>query len=429
MNLAEIIASVKAITDHDPELSTYDQEVRNLLNEVYAEMVASQQWRWSTQDVSFPIHGPVNMVLTLTNGSRDAVIVSGTPADWMRWAKGVISETVSVDICDIDFAVTTLYLVSPWSGVTGNYTVSVREYEIPLPRDCNSVLLFHSDEDDQDYFENLPKHADDYFGKNRIQTPSAPEHFVLCNPRPLEAPIDTFTLTPVDAIPTARPSIAPGTYDICYSYEYRGAESSLSDHLTVTIGGPAVPGATPFISMQFAGLTPRGLIRRVYARRSGTSAWYRCSAIPTDFPFIDLFGDDVVQTQNDWAIRRTRYFPASDTNYIRFSPVQDADRNLIMRYLRAPQPLEEPGDAPIFPSAHHIWLRHATLAELYVRHHDMSKAKHYEDLAKKVLDQIRGKDKVDNHSLRTIGNTYAGAGFGGAVRLPKRTLTGTQTIS
>lgn len=372
MRLTDLIGLVKTVTDYDPSVETYNDEIRRLLNNALLELFAEKSWVFAQKEVTVTAHADVTGTVSVTNGSTTLTLVSFADEDWLE---GQIIEIdgVEYDIAWADVATWSLYLRTAYAGITAvGVSAKVKERYIDLPQDTVSLMNISTRDrtggtqpKDIGSFVPLTRYEDDWWGIPLDETGTS-THWV---------PHDDANVASPVAAPTAALVAGALTEGVTYSFvrtlKYGGRRSSPSPVVSATpTGGPQ--GID--ITLPGTGLAS-GYFQELWMKFEPYDAYRLTATITQPSAVVPVI--PIPTPGTDWQFNER--LKRVDGNYqrVRLYPRQATDTVLSIRYLYRPQLLMEETDAPEFPAAHHQYLAYKALSDVFVKHDNLPQHKIY----------------------------------------------------
>lgn len=271
MNLKQIKDMIFSITDYNPDVETYQEEVRRIVNEVYDDFFTSRPWTFSQKEIDMYTMPDVTVT--------DAVITSTTPADPqshlvanvgaiaadLRY-EGSILQVVNatdatdggeyfIDSCDtltqIFVSKKAIYGSPAWTTTTNPVTVVAKQRYITLPNDCVVPLgvsvrdpTITTGPGPRGTIHELNRRDDAEMGLH-LDTTGTPNCWIPYDNVPGgELDVSDFPPLPGDLTVTTNPCPAgeawpPGEYEFFLSYRFRGQIGPLGDAVKLSIPGNA----------------------------------------------------------------------------------------------------------------------------------------------------------------------------------------------
>tara|TARA_R110000850_G_scaffold99865_3_gene206741 strand:+ start:496 stop:2007 length:1512 start_codon:yes stop_codon:yes gene_type:complete len=156
MNLKELRNKVKNITDYNPEVQTYLDDVDNIINDAYNEVYTDKRWTFAQKLVMQDIypdvtHNGVRPTANLLDGRRQVIFSAPIPElleNAMEWEGQIFQYDGRDFTIDQVISGTEIRLREPFRGPTAaldlTWNIAHRFYN--LPEDCIEVLdLAHTD--------------------------------------------------------------------------------------------------------------------------------------------------------------------------------------------------------------------------------------------------------------------------------------------
>ncbi len=403
MNLGQIIDRCGNILDYAPSLTSYRNEVRDIVNMVYLEMFGERPFQFAQKTVKVPAYKDVlsgTKSVTLSGAS----VTIGNPffEDYMEGmvleiagsttasnnkefliAK-VSSATVAYLNTDDD---TPAVLVSDSSLSNSSLNVKVKHRYVDLPEDCIqslSVAIRKPGDAASQPIEYLTMFMDEALNLD-LDEVSKPTDFIHMSPIHVLGPPLAPTVANAGsgaAVPDA------GDYDAVYTVINMGRESSpspVSAFATLT-----APNKLQVQAMLNQTLNS-GRSKKVYVRGPVSDVFYYVGEAGEGTATLDV----TLATTPSYLTDRNTYpkLPENDGLYtrLRLYPRQDEDYDLTVRYLFRPPKLIDESDVPLIPAQSHIYLVYRTCQELFSKHNNTAQSQFYQMKADRELQNIMNR--------------------------------------
>ncbi len=373
MRLTDLIGLVKTVTDYDPSVETYNDEIRRLLNNALLELFAEKSWVFAQKEVTVTAHADVTGTVSVTAGS--AVVTAMAFGDLWMDGQIIAIDEVEYDIAWVDTVGSILYLRTAYAGITaGGVSAKVKERYIDLPQDTVSLLNISTRDrtggtqpKDIGSFVPLTRYEDDWWGIPLDETGTS-THWVPHDDANVASPV----AAPTAALSAGPPNLTVGvTYSFVRTLKYGGRRSSPSPVATATPTGP-LPGIG--ITLPGTGLAS-GYFQELWMKFDPYDAYRLTTTITGPSAVVPVI--PIPTPGTDWQFNER--LKRVDGNYqrVRLYPRQSTDTVLSIRYLYRPQLLMEETDAPEFPAAHHQYLAYKALSDVFVKHDNLPQHKIY----------------------------------------------------
>ena len=381
MRLTDLIGLVKTVTDYDPSVETYNDEIRRLLNNALLELFAEKAWVFAQKEVTVTAHADVTGTVSVTNGAT-AVTAMAFGEDWMDGQIIAIDE-VEYDIAWVDTVGSILYLRTAYAGITaGGVSAKVKERYIDLPQDTVSLLNISTRDrtggtqpKDIGRFVPLTRYEDDWWGIPLDETGTS-THWVPHDDANVPSPVEAAT----SALLAGPPNLTSGTtYSFVRTLKFAGRRSSPSPVVTATPTGGTL---RVDVNLPATGIAS-GYFQELWMKFAPYDA-YRLTGQVT-IPSSVTTTITIQPPASDWQFNER--LKRVDGNYqrVRLYPRQGTDTVLSIRYLYRPQLLMEETDAPEFPAAHHQYLAYKALSDVFVKHDNLPQHKIYLEKAEEEI--------------------------------------------
>lgn len=269
MNLGQIKAMIFSVTDYNPDVETYQDEVRRVINEVYDDFFTSRPWTFSQKEIdvyTMPDVTVADAVITsLTPASPQSLLVTNVPAIAAdpRYEGSILQVTNATDPTDsgeyfIDSCDTATQIFvskkainysAAWTTTTNPLTVIAKQRYLSLPLDC-SVPLGVSLRDPtitegpgpRGTIHELNRRDDAEMGL-MLDIVGTPNCWIPYDNVPGgELDVTDFPPLPGDLAVTAvgcpsGEAWPAGDYEFFLAYRFRGRIGPMGDAVKVTIGG------------------------------------------------------------------------------------------------------------------------------------------------------------------------------------------------
>tara|TARA_Y100001973_G_C5208218_1_gene343287 strand:+ start:5649 stop:6959 length:1311 start_codon:yes stop_codon:yes gene_type:complete len=406
MNLGQIIDRCGNILDYSPALTSYRQEVRDIVNMVYLELFGERPFQFAqktTKITAYPDAKPAGTAITLTGGSND-VICAGLFATYMNgmilevqgsttannngeYIIRHVSTTDRVYVENEDGS-TPSFTADATTAGNANLTLTVKHRYVDLPQDCIAPLAVgirtpgSSASQPMDY---LTMYLDEAMNLD-LDEVSRPTDFIHMSPVSVNGP----PKAPTVASAGGGSPVPAGTYDAVYTIMVNGRESSASPVSAYVTLGVAAPLQSSDLLLTGANT---GRVKKVYVRGPNSDAFYYVAQVAVGT--TDTAGTIALATNPHWLTDRNTYpkLPENDGLYtrLRMYPRQDAEYSLTVRYLFRPEKLLDESDIPVLPAANHIYLVYRTCQELFSKHNNMPQSQMYQLKADRELQNLMNR--------------------------------------
>lgn len=383
MNLAQLIEYAGSLLDYDPTNPTYRSQLVEFLNAAQQDILGDREWDFAQTEQSLHVKTDETYTLTLTAG---ALTVTGTGFDYSAdpVLPGSSLELATIDVTDsaglegtyqIRFVAASnlLYIDRPFEGTTGSYACTVKYRATYLPPNTSSILgvrnpalgipattPFMSKMSREDLGVNP-----DLLGTAWSWTPWEP----LLVPAP-RLPYGVTVATPgagrgvrtiyLYAANVYAPrywghSTYPGYSGGFESSLSTGVAYSLTDTQDLEINPAAVSGQTGWYRRYYFTCPDEGVYapRRIRSLASGGTTADTDTLAPTDASTV-IYADTSLSVIQSAAISQAPRYDGGMSgafNSFLLYPHPSADQDMIVRWLRAPQRLEDDTDTALIPAA------------------------------------------------------------------------------
>ena len=390
MNLGEMRDMVGTILDYDPEVQTYQDEVTDVINQIYVDFFSDKLWQFAQKTVTQTARADRTISTGAYNGA------AGAPADvtlntvgnfFEDWMEGqVISITggapVVVGHTQVRAEYSVQKVVSPTQAIVGggifsttqsatNATLIVKSRFFDMPYDCVSMISLGVRDiyEDTGPYDNVTKYLDETYDLDLDQT-GRPSDWVRASDmnmiHPRTAPI-LSTAAGAPAVPLA------GDYQVKYTYRHRAngresAPSPASAVVTFAVNRADVG------NLQDSG-TNSGLYKQIYLKTPESAAFYAVTNAMIDETTKTINGlvlADAYLTSSNRAPEHSGHLVR-----VRLFPRQSTDLKVQIRYVYRPPMMIDDADVPEFPSASHRYLVYRACQELFVKHNNLQHSEMY----------------------------------------------------
>jgi len=283
MNLKELRNKVKNITDYNPELQSYLDDLDELINDAYQTIYLSKRWTYAQAtrfiniypDLTATSQTGVTRTVAVSDGVRQVTFSSAVPEfleDERHW-EGQIFELQGREYKILQIAEDGLSLrvEEPLRCTSNqeetNWKVKHRWYS--MPEDCYDIAYIgHRD---APIPANVPvwgkasglaPRRDEELDLRVDYTSEFAEAYVNCSPWNIpEATKLGATVTWVEAIVGGLPA---GYYEFCWAFQKYGRVGSLSEPLVVDASVPQ-QNPSPSIQLNFLTWDDRAVAAKAYA--------------------------------------------------------------------------------------------------------------------------------------------------------------------
>ena len=407
MNLGEMRDMVGTILDYDPEVQTYQDEVTEVINQIYMEFFSDRRWQFGQKLVNLTARADRTISTGAYNGGSGTptagVLIATGPNFFENWMEGQVIEITggtAVPASPTDTQVRSEYNIqkvvsatqaiigggtfSPTESANVDATFTVKSRFLDLPYDAIAIMSMGVRDifEDTGPYANLTKHLDELFDVDLDQT-GRPTDWIRYEDETMPHP----RLAPTLIIAGGAPAIPfPGTYQLKYTYVHRanGRESAPSPASSaVTYAG----GQRADVSgLQDSGANS-GLYKQLYVKTPESAAFYAATNAVIDETTLTATG----LTFSTAYLTDSRRAPehAGHLMRVRLYPRQSSDLRVQLRYLYRPPMMFDDADVPQFPSAHHRYLVYRGCQELFVKHSNLQHSEMYRRKADKELFKIQ----------------------------------------
>ena len=403
MNLGEMRDMVGTILDYDPEVQTYQDEVTDVINQIYMDFFSDRRWQFGQKLVNLTARADRTIATGGYNGAVSDVNITTVGNFFETWMEGqVIEITGGTPVVAGDAQVRAEYNIQkvvsatqaiiaggrfgipPATESAVNATFTVKSRFLDLPYDTIAIMSMGVRDifSDTGPYANLTKHVDELLDVDIDQT-GRPTDWIRYEddtmPHPRTAPV-VANGGGAGGVPVA------GAYQVKYTYVHIGngkesAPSPASDPITMAAGNQLNVSA-----MQNTGANS-GLYKKVYIKTPESAGFY--ASITATVDETTLLVNNVVLAAQYLTEAPRAPEHAGHQMRVRLYPRQSSDLKVQLRYLYRPPMMLDDADVPKFPSAHHRYLVYRACQELFVKHSNLQHSEMYRRKADKELFKIQ----------------------------------------
>tara|TARA_R110002012_G_scaffold105936_1_gene247024 strand:- start:1410 stop:2888 length:1479 start_codon:yes stop_codon:yes gene_type:complete len=283
MNLKELRNKIKNITDYNPEIQSYLDDLDELINDAYQTIFLSKRWTYAQAtrfiniypDLTSTSQTGVTRTVSVADGVRQITFSSAVPEfleDERHW-EGQIFELQGREYKILKIADNGLSLrVEEPLRCTANQTETdwkIKHRWYSMPEDCYDILYFgHRD---APVPANVPVYGkqiglcarrDEELDLRVDYTSEFAEAYVNCSPWNIpEATKMSATVTYPAAVAGG---LATGFYEFCWAFQKYGRVGSLSEPIITDASGTG-QGQSPSIELNFSTWDDRTVAAKAYA--------------------------------------------------------------------------------------------------------------------------------------------------------------------
>ena len=403
MNLGQIIDRCGNILDYAPSLTSYRNEVRDIVNMVYLEMFGERPFQFAQKTVKVPIYKDVlSGANSVTLAGASVTLGGAFFEDYMEGMvleiagsttatnnkeyiiANVSSSTVAYLNTDDD---TPAVLAGDSSAANPPLNIKVKHRFIDLPQDCIqalSVAIRKPGDAASQPMEYLTMFMDEALNLD-LDEVSKPTDFIHMSPIHVLGP----PLAPNVAIAGVGATVPDaGDYDAVYTVMNMGRESSPSPVSAFTTLTTANRLQVQNLLVQASN---SGRSKKIYVRGPVSDAFYYVGEVNEATTDLDV----TLASSPSYLTNRNTYpkLPENDGLYtrLRLYPRQDEDYHLTVRYMFRPEKLIDESDVPVLPAQSHIYLVYRTCQELFSKHNNTSQSQFYQMKADRELQNIMNR--------------------------------------
>jgi len=391
MNLGEIRDLVGTILDYDPEVQTYQDEVTDVVNQIYMDFFSDKQWQFAQKLVTRMARADRTIATGGYNGA------AGPPADvtintvgnfFETWMEGqVISITggtpVVVGHTQVRSEYTIQKVVSATQAIISggifsttqsatNATLIVKSRFFDMPYDCVSLISLGVRDiyEDTGPYDNVTKYLDETYDLDLDQT-GRPSDWVrssdMTMAHPRTAPV-VANGGGAGGVPVA------GSYQVRYTFVHvaNGRESAPSPPSSAVAF--AAGNQLNVSGLQNTG-TNSGLFKKLYIKGPESAGFYE-SISPTPNETATTAANILLSTSY---LTDSARAPEHSGHLlrVRLFPRQSTDLKVQIRFVKRPPMMLDDADVPEFPSASHRYLVYRACQELFVKHNNLQHSEMY----------------------------------------------------
>lgn len=400
MKLSEIREYIGNILDYQPNITTYNAQLNDVINDQYYKLFTEKPFVFAQKEQIIVARKDVDVTgLTITGTS----VYAATAMFDSTMAGNIFA--VGESEYEIAWVVssTQIYLTTAFSG-TSVSSGTIRYRYLDMPSDMVEIVqvlkrAMQLSPTEPGRLIPVTRYEDEYYNLP-LNEVNLPNYWIQ---------YDDYTLLPPKAPNITEYSTIGGkgnrTLEFALTYVYAGRESALSPSTTLTLTDTEIatwtPVARPNTSGRYYKLYCRnpdfsnkwfhipelsGGVASIYSPTYSTATNFEVKASDFDDNFILTYG---THNQADGNYQRIRLYPRQDLNY-----------DMTVRYMYRPKRLLDSEDTPEFPSAHHQILAYMALREIFIKHDNNAQAELY---AKKSAQEML---KMEQRYLNNIAKRY-----------------------
>lgn len=394
-NLQQLREKVYRAMDFNPQLEAYRDGITADLNDAYIHLSCQHPWLFLKKKSTLTLkrqatNANTSGTIEIAASNLRLITFSGfTPPSSWEGQEFVGPDDTKITIGAVNTNL--VYLTKPYAAAvsSGNTDWQVNYVRYLLPDDCVETASFVSVADDQGILEFVDNDNEelwffdpDQTGQSRFIVES--ENVSLLGP---ETP-------PTLAVASSGSLDATQEYEYCYTFAYKGVESSPSPTARATTTGSnktinlsALPDTRWFNSSKAS-----NKIKNIYRRRvDGSGRWVFIGNVADS---VTTFSDDNTNFGNsdDEREEDDLFFEESPRQAVSAWWVPDeASRDIELRYQRRPRKLVADSDVPEWPVQYHFLIVWWGLREICLQHGMTQQAASYAKLADPLLRQMKAK--------------------------------------
>ena len=418
MNRGEIRTAILRGSEHNPQSSTYDAWVNNLINDSYAEIMSEAQWPFCEKTVRMTVRR--DKTKARMSGNQQATATSGSTGVAVRYVSPNDERQVleldghEYEILEVDpDAATILYVGEPFLSATGSYDFTLRHRDYFLPPDCADILdvefrnVPRDGNQSDGKIDGIPQSRDAIANLDLTTTCDVPACYHSISDLVMPTPETPLVLSSA----AATPSVPSMTHYFTYVYEVGDADERLWS--SPAPAASIVTAGNEQITITFP-TTRTGLRKRLLwgeLESDGSYTWYPVSgsvwltsrnayqALSTEIALNNPLSAEyryknIVDRYEDTGgtLRRIRFWPRPDGSDVEQSDGDDLEeRFFFIRYLRKPAKLVKDTDTPLLPPEHHRLLVDRVLVDVFQRLKDRVSSDNHQKKYRERLRILRGR--------------------------------------
>ena len=407
MKLSEIRSYIGNILDYQPNITSYQNQLNDVINENYFRLFSEKPFTFAQKQVLIDANEDAALTsIGVTNGSPN---ITGTS----QFTSDMEGQIIELD--DVEYTIAWVasgnaaYLTANYAGSTATLATATVKYRyLDMPQDCVEIMQvlkrsMQMTPAEPGRMVPVTRYEDEYWNLPLNET-NIPRYWV---------PFDDYSLIPPKAPTITAATSGSGrgvrTLEFAVSYVFAGRESALSPVTSIDLADTQIPQLT------IAALpNSSGMYRRVYVRctTAGINKFYNIPESSTGNALTEFlptsngtlqYATDTNLTEFDDAFELTyTAYSGVDGNIqrIRMYPRQDQNYELTVRYMYRPKTLIDDADTPEFPSANHHVLAYMSLRDIFIKHNNDAQAALYD---RKVAQEML---KIEQRYLNSIAKRY-----------------------
>lgn len=402
MNLADIRQYVGNILDYQPDITTYKQQLDNVINEQYFRLFNSKPFTFAQKEVLLKARQDVVITnVVVTNNSNS---ITNAAAQFTSAMDGMIIDIDGVEY-QIAYVNTTIqaFLTEVYAGATATIDSTVKFRYLDMPSDCVEILQVMKramtlTPQEPGRMVAVTRYEDEFYNLP-LNEVNLPNYWV---------PFDDYSITAPKFMTFSKTTSGSGhgvrELELAATLTFAGKESALSTATTLSLADTEKVQFT-YVNLQ----NSTGFKYKVYVRSPsiGLNKFYQVQDDAGTMEFFPSGGGTftftlpLVNFTDNFETQQPRYSEVDgNTQRIRLYPRQDQDFELTIRYLYRPKKLIDDTDTPEMPSISHQIIAYMTLRDIFVKHDNTTQAQMYD---RKVAQEML---KIEQRYLNQIAKRY-----------------------
>jgi len=402
MNLAEIREYVGNILDYQPNITTYKQQLDDVINEQYFRLFNLKPFTFAQKEIKISAKTDIVVTGVVVTNNNNSITTSAS--QFTSDMDGMIIEIENVEY-QIAYVNTGLqaFLTEVYAGSTATVSTTVKFRYLDMPSDCVEILQVMKramtlTPQEPGRMIAVTRYEDEYYNLP-LNEVNLPNYWV---------PYDDYSITPPKYMTFSKTTSGSGhgvrKLELAATFSFAGKESALSATTTLSL---ADTEKVQFTYTNLENLT--GLKYKVYVRSPdiGLNKFYTVADDAGTAEFAPSGGGTftftlpLVNFTDNFETKQERYSEVDgNTQRIRLYPRQDQDFELTVRYMYRPMKMIDDTDTPEIPSISHQILAYMTLRDIFVKHDNISQAQMYD---RKVVQEML---KIEQRYLNQIAKRY-----------------------
>lgn len=402
MNLADIRKYVGNILDYQPDITTYKQQLDDVINEQYFRLFNAKPFTFAQKETLIKARKDITVKSVIVTNNSNSITTAAS--QFTSTMDGMIIDIDGVEY-QIAYVNTGLqaYLTEVYAGSTATLDTTVKFRYLDMPSDCVEILQVMKramtlTPQEPGRMVAVTRYEDEFYNLP-LNEVNLPNYWV---------PFDDYSITPPKFMTFTKTTSGSGhgvrKLELAATLSFAGKESGLSAVTTLSLID------TEKVQFTYTNLQNNtGLKYKVYVRcpEIGLNKFYHVSDDVGTAEFAPSGGGTFTFTlpltgfTDNFETRQARYSEVDgNTQRIRLYPRQDQDFELTVRYMYRPKKLIDDTDTPEIPSISHQILAYMTLRDIFVKHDNNSQAQMYD---RKVVQEML---KIEQRYLNQIAKRY-----------------------